>query len=143
MLPRNYRDVDSKIPEGRHTKLSTYVGVSSHGSKYTSYVNNNKRVHLGSYLAEADAAYARDEAVKLLNLGTATNFASLQSYKDAKLQEIQTRGLAIDSTMTSSEIKSKVNKCIYKALAAVEHEAAEDESTVREQHHTNGSKTPR
>ena len=81
---------------------------------------------------EADAAFARDEAIKLLKLSLKKNFSTMEDYERAR--EIELRGASTGKreTLSPETISSKVTEKILeiKAVAKESRGSANEGSPV-------------
>eukprot|EP00579_Thalassiosira_antarctica_P003270 CAMPEP_0201904980 /NCGR_PEP_ID=MMETSP0902-20130614/56276_1 /ASSEMBLY_ACC=CAM_ASM_000551 /TAXON_ID=420261 /ORGANISM="Thalassiosira antarctica, Strain CCMP982" /LENGTH=1143 /DNA_ID=CAMNT_0048439085 /DNA_START=159 /DNA_END=3590 /DNA_ORIENTATION=+ len=115
---------DTDLKKKKH---SNYVGVSfNKNRKYISYIrHDNKRMNLGSYTLETDAALSVDVAARLLKgPHVERNLSTLQDYERAKKRELERTGFPMHSAMTSAAIEVKVAEIISRKTASV------DEATV-------------
>jgi len=101
---------------------SNYVGVSfrQETNKWRSSISHGSmQQRLGNYNLEVDAAFAFDEAAKLLRGPNAeTNFATLKDYENAKKLELEKTGMSSDAAMSPTAIKAKVAEVIRKNCPA-------------------------
>lgn len=100
------------------TLPSDFIGVTIHqknGPKpYASrfYYTHDGRYehHLGTYSLAADAALARDEAMRRLEASLEKlNFANFREYLDARAAELHRTGLIVDFGEVQAYISSKVD----------------------------------
>ncbi|KAL7554383.1 hypothetical protein ACHAWF_017828 [Thalassiosira exigua] len=116
------RVVDTERKRKPKKKHSIYVGVtfSKLTNKFESYAfAGKKKVHLGQYYLESDAAFARDEAMRLLGRATETNFSSLEDYEESQTKELEKTRLGTACSMSSTRILSKVKEHLSKASLSI------------------------
>ncbi|KAL7520627.1 hypothetical protein ACHAWX_005345 [Stephanocyclus meneghinianus] len=86
--------------------------------KYEAYVNHNaekKKIYLGQYRLESDAAFAYDEAVKTLKEnGAKTNFTTKDQYEQARSRELDASGLNIADAGSIDDISAKLKRFLDK-----------------------------
>ncbi|KAL9180597.1 hypothetical protein ACHAXT_011050 [Thalassiosira profunda] len=113
-LATNKSTEESAVPSREKPKetkkQSSFVGVSwsKKAKKWQSHCYYKKQIGLGHYDLEADAAYARDEAKRLLKLELELAFATVEDYKRAVKRELRQTGLGRDAAWSAAAIESKV-----------------------------------
>jgi hypothetical protein len=79
------------------------------------HIADKKKIYLGQYRLESDAAFAYDAAVKILNEnGAKTNFTRKDEYKQARSREMVASGLNIDDVGSFDAISAKVKNFVAK-----------------------------
>jgi hypothetical protein len=105
-------NLNSKLngDEGQVNYMGSYF-IKAKG-KYRGVVKHNKKTKaVGEYILAVDAAFARDEfcrAMQITNRGF--NFSSTDKYKDARIKEINRRGLSSQNVPTLAEVSTTIEE---------------------------------
>ena len=114
------------LEAARHRCID-YNGVSftKSNSKYLSYVNMSNKMHaLSSYHLAADAAYVFDRVnEEFKGPDKKRNFASQESYLEARTQEMREVGIGLDVVGTLGELNIKIAEQIAKVHRDVDGKA--------------------
>ncbi|KAL3783792.1 hypothetical protein HJC23_000381 [Cyclotella cryptica] len=103
-----------------NTMASKFMGVTfkNREQKYEVTISHNtkkKKIYLGQYRLESDAALAYDEAVKILKgNGEKTNFKSKDEYEQSRSKEVADCGVISDHVGSFEDISARVKGFVAK-----------------------------
>lgn len=108
--PSAIKSTSSPASSRKRKSSSYYRGTKLQDSKYRVYIFDKKKEHnLGRYMLESDAAYAYDEAAKLVKGSSwKRNFESKDVYIEARANEIKVRGIRESDTDSCDAIDLRI-----------------------------------